>query len=262
MKESVPVESDELFESALGSGHDYIPGSQDDSDESSSDNYLSFQSVKQGSLADADNVPDSTTSNTMDIGEECTSVIQRKTAVVVKAVKKTGDGGRVYSKRHYCLFCLKPFSKMARHLEYVHSSKREVAEACKYPKGSKQRRMHLDDMHLRGDFVHNAAVIKSGQGDLVPYKQPQKNSKGSEFMHCAYCQGLFSRNILWWHLKVCKLGPKNCVSKPGKNRIQSLCAFTQPVPSDITKIFHKTLSLMTTDDITTAVKEMTGAFYN
>lgn len=182
---------------------------------------------------------------------------------MVKAVKKTCDGGRVYNKRHYCLYCLKPFCKVARHLEYVHSSEREVADACNLTKGSRESKMHLDDLRLRGDFVHNAAVIKSGvkSGGSGQYKQPQKNLKGSDFMHCTYCQGLFSRNILWRHLKVCKLGPKKCIQKPGKNRVQSLCILSQPVPSDMTKTFYKTLSLMTTDKISNAVKKTTGAHY-
>lgn len=47
MKERVPVESDELFESASESKEEYIPDNQDDSNESSSDNSFSLQSVKQ-----------------------------------------------------------------------------------------------------------------------------------------------------------------------------------------------------------------------
>lgn len=27
---------------------------------------------------------------------------------------------RVYNKKHYCLYCSKPYAKMARHLENVH----------------------------------------------------------------------------------------------------------------------------------------------
>ncbi|KAL0967830.1 hypothetical protein UPYG_G00257760 [Umbra pygmaea] len=41
---------------------------------------------------------------------------------------------RVYNKKQYCLFCWKPFSKLARHLEFVHQNEVEVAKAVQFPK--------------------------------------------------------------------------------------------------------------------------------
>ncbi|GAA6078014.1 uncharacterized protein LOC125141181 isoform X1 [Tachysurus ichikawai] len=278
MKDLIPDASDELFDSTPDSGEEYAPDSKDDSDESSSE---SSMIVKPLNLCRSDtdpvlpssSVPDSTTPNVMDksshetmevtdhsqvrdSGVACNSPtnVQKNARVVVNSVKRKHDGGRVYNKKHYCLFCFKPYNKMARHLEYVHSTEKEVAEGCQLPKGSMQRKMFFNDLRHRGNYVHNAAVMKSGEGELVPYRQPQNQTEGTEFMHCAYCQGLFTRKVLWRHMKSCKLSTKDKISRPGKNRVQALCSYAQPVSSNISKALWKTISHMNLDEITAAVK--------
>lgn len=44
---------------------------------------------------------------------------------------------RLYNKKQYCLFCERPFSKIARHLAYVHGNESEVIKALSFPKNSK-----------------------------------------------------------------------------------------------------------------------------
>lgn len=180
--------------------------------------------------------------------------VEDRGTVIVNAVTKKGDGSRSYTKKHYCLFCFKPYSKKARHLEYVHANEKEVAKACIFPKGSQERRIHLDHLRNGGNFAHNAAVMKTDQGNLVPTKQPCQETQGSDFMHCAYCQGLFTRKVLWRHVKICNLRPKGLTAKPGKNHVQSLCAFMGPVPSDVSEGLWKLMSNMTQDEITFAAK--------
>lgn len=46
-----------------------------------------------------------------------------------------------YTKTQYCLFCGKPFSKIARNLESAHSSEKEVAKALRFSKNSRERRI-------------------------------------------------------------------------------------------------------------------------
>ncbi|KAM9443574.1 uncharacterized protein Hap1MRO34_024808 isoform 2-T2 [Clarias gariepinus] len=279
MKDSIPEASDELFDSTSDSGEEYVPDSKDENEESSSGSSSSIipypvHQSDPASVQATSSVPDSTThgesiieknsQETMELSENSedssdsdapSSSCQKSAQVIVSSVKKKSDGARLYNKKHYCLFCLKSFCKMARHLEYVHSAEKPVASACNFPKGSKQRKMLLDDLRHRGNFVHNAAVIKSGKGELVPIRQPSKKTKGSDFMHCAYCQGLFDRRALWRHMKSCKLGPTHFIPKPGKNHVQALCTYMQPVPSDISKSLWKTISHMNPDEITAAVKK-------
>lgn len=60
--------------------------------------------------------------------DEETSSSQSIGTVVVGPCKKMGVK-RVYDKRHYCLYCSKPYAKMARHLEHAHEDKSDVARA-------------------------------------------------------------------------------------------------------------------------------------
>ncbi|XP_026120818.1 uncharacterized protein LOC113100254 [Carassius auratus] len=62
---------------------------------------------------------------------------------------------------------------MARHLESSHENKSDVARALSFPKGSKERKNQLDYIRNRGNYAHNAAVMESGKGELVPFKRPQ-----------------------------------------------------------------------------------------
>ncbi|XP_066504003.1 uncharacterized protein [Hoplias malabaricus] len=181
--------------------------------------------------------------------------IKTRGTVAVNRSQRKLDGKRLYNKKHYCLFCSKPFSKMARHLEDVHAKEEDVAKAKGFPKGSKERRLQLDELRLRGNYKHNIAVLKSGKGDLVPCKRPRGVVKASDFMHCAHCQGLFNKKVLWRHMKVCKLSPnKNYVPKPGKNRTLSVVAASQPVPANVSPELWTILSFMVPDEVTDAVK--------
>ncbi|KAG7487017.1 hypothetical protein JOB18_044609 [Solea senegalensis] len=158
-------------------------------------------------------------SSTSDISvnEEPCSSQEAIDTIVVQASLKT-NGNRVYDKKQYCLYCKKAYVKMARHLERAHHNKLDVAKALSLPKGSLERKKQLEYIRNRGNYAHNAAVIESGKGELVPFKRPSKDAQGKDFMHCAYCQALFTRKVLWRHKRSCKLQPAPVPVKPGKNR--------------------------------------------
>lgn len=141
---------------------------------------------------------------------------------------------------------------MARHLEHAHQNKMDVAKAFSFPKGSKERKKLLEYIRNKGNFAHNATVIESGKGQLVPRKRPSKQSQGSDFMHFAYCQGLFTGTFLWRHMKICQLKPGPIKTKPGKNRVQALCAYTGPVPSHISR--QAVIISMNVDPVTEIIK--------
>ncbi|KAK1889492.1 Cell wall alpha-13-glucan synthase mok12 [Dissostichus eleginoides] len=99
---------------------------------------------KRQSPADSLNVPacDSTVPHQMTFGdsgekEQCSSQDTHQSIVVGASQKK--DGIRVYNKRHYCLYCSRPYAKMARHLEKAHEDKADVAKALSFPKRSNER---------------------------------------------------------------------------------------------------------------------------
>ena len=143
--------------------------------------------------------------------------------------------------------------KMARHLERAHKDKPEVARAVSFPKGSKERRMHIEHLRNKGNFAHNVEVLNSGVGTPVPRKQPKEESQVQDFLHCAYCQGFFVKKVLWKHMKVCKFKP-SIPLKPGRTRVQALCGFTAPPPPGVKEQLWKLLNNMIQDDVYFAVK--------
>lgn len=268
MKGKIPPVTDELFDSSPDSGEEYIPQTSEESSDSSLELSEHRNKSPAASFSNSNRnpatppksstrnlatphcslssqIPDSTTFKS-EGGESAT--------VVVPAVHKKKDGSRMYGKKQYCLFCMKAFTKIARHLEHRHRNEAEVARAISYPKNSKGRRLQLDHLRNRGNFVHNVTVLKTGEGNLVPRKQPKAEAQGQEFVHCAYCQGLFSRKVLWRHVKICKFKPSDLKPKPGKNRVLSLCAFTAPAPSGVSRDLWTLVNNMTLDTVSLAVK--------
>lgn len=170
-------------------------------------------------------------------------------------LKKTAYGQRLYNKKQYCVYCSKPFCKMARHLAQVHKNEVEVAKALSFPKGSKERRINLDLLRNKGNHAHNADVLRAGKGVLVPRQQSAaKHVDVKDYMHCLNCQGLFRRKALWRHMARCNLAKKCKVTKPGRSRVQALCAYAQPVPEGVSKKLWKLISDMKQDEVTQAVK--------
>ncbi|XP_058470194.1 uncharacterized protein LOC131444080 [Solea solea] len=263
---------DELYDSTSDSGDEYVPDSTTESDDSDF-NLTSVIGTKPWPLtelchdSESESCPpvcDTTTphleslrynSSTSDISvneEPCSSQDAIDTVVVQACQKRNGN--RVYNKKQYCLYCKKAYAKMARHLERAHHNKLDVAKALSLPKGSLERKKQLEYIRNRGNYAHNAAVIESGKGELVPFKRPTKDAQGKDFMHCAYCQALFTRKVLWRHMRRCKLQPASVPVKPGKNRVQSMCTFMQPVPSHIGKQMWGVISAVIPDPITDVVK--------
>lgn len=197
MKDTDVQDSGELFDSTPESSDNYVPDTISDSD---SDVSLTLNPTKRqlldelnvdesGSVSSPDcdatttDKMNSLTSEASGTGEEPSSSQNTIDGVVVCEYQKR-DCIRVYNKRHYCLYCSKPYAKMARHLESSHVNKSDVARALSFPKGSKERKQQLDYIRNRGNYAHNAAVMESGKGELVPFKRPPKKVQGEQNLPC------------------------------------------------------------------------------
>ncbi|XP_046691727.1 uncharacterized protein LOC124376601 isoform X2 [Silurus meridionalis] len=237
------------------SEEEYVPESSDSSSDES-DCSLSISKRKVKTVTKICPSLSSSTGHCSVVDVEDTEVKpDQSSSVSVKGVSKATNKTRVYDKKQYCLFCSKPLSKMARHLEQVHSTESEVAKALTFPKGSKERKNLLDHLRNRGNFAHNAEVLQCGKGELVPYKKPRQDSDSIKFVHCCNCQGLFAKKFLWCHMKRCKMS-KNYPSnpKPGKNRLLSQSAYMGPVPPGTSAGLWKLFSNMTHDKVVLAIK--------
>ena len=210
------VEDSDPYDSTSASEEEYVPEST--AEEGDSDASLSLKKTPCKSLdwLQSECSPilcDSSTTNVdinstdCQIAEEQPSSSQGPNDVVVVDAFDKNDGKRVYNKRQHCMYCSKPYAKISRHLESAHSNQMDVAKALSFPKGSKERKIKLDYLRKKGNYAHNATVLETGKGQLVPCKRPPKQAQGVDFMHCAFCQGLFSRKTLWRHIRICKLKP-------------------------------------------------------
>ncbi|XP_036419034.1 uncharacterized protein LOC118802695 isoform X2 [Colossoma macropomum] len=222
---------------------DYIPGT----DESSSDQSgRSLQPIaKKPLLVQRFSISSSKQDNT-----ESTQNLTENSSNMYVLPPSNLKAQRVYDKRNFCAFCFKPSSKIARHLEIVHRSEVEVAQAVQYPKGSKARRTRLNVLRNRGNFVHNAEVVRRGTGQLVACYRPREQRDAKDFIHCAHCQGLYSKRTLWRHMKNCPKKTQDSDESPiARKRVRSLCALATPVGRDISEGLKKVLSQMTYDDV-------------
>lgn len=175
--------------------------------------------------------------------------------VNVMMLKKKKDGARLYNKKFYCLFCFKPFSKIARHLESKHKDKPEVARAIAFPKGSKERKIQLSLLRNKGNRCHNAQVLSEGRGTVIPKQQSTAPVNASDYLHCINCSAYLKRKSLWRHMQRCQLSQKINKMKPGKTRVQSLCSYAEPVPDSISERFWKMVLDMHDDEITHVVRK-------
>ncbi|XP_035812761.2 uncharacterized protein LOC118471566 [Amphiprion ocellaris] len=184
------------------------------------------------------------------------SSVEKSGSLVVADVPNVDGCKKYHQKRNYCMYCGKPQTKIARHLERKHGDKKEVARAVMYPPNSKERRNLLDLLRKQGNRAHNIEALTKGEGTLVPCKQQSDGkSNPKDYQHCFACFGYFKRKSLWKHAKRCTLAQNVRRTLPGKTRIQTLCASAQPVPQDVHTKVWALVNGMTQDEIAHAVKE-------
>ncbi|KAJ8339651.1 hypothetical protein SKAU_G00342840 [Synaphobranchus kaupii] len=172
------------------------------------------------------------------------------------------SSGRVYDKKHYCVYCQKGFLKISRHLETVHLSEPDVANAVRFPKNSKERHLRLSQLRNRGDYAHNSTVARTGAGEMVVCRRYGSKPDLRNLRYCLHCKGLYARLFLWKHMKTCKQKPKDgvdddaskWVSLRGRVSMRSFWALSSPSP-DISEELKKFLFSMADDDIFATVMD-------
>ncbi|XP_029943204.1 uncharacterized protein LOC115385360 isoform X2 [Salarias fasciatus] len=199
--------------------------------------------------------PSKHSSSTFSSETESSSAVSpvKERSIHVASTSNTGRR-RVYDKRNYCIYCSKATSKIARHLQTVHADKADVAKAFYYPKQSKERQVRLTILRNRGNFAHNINVVRNGTGYLAARYRTQKKRNGTDFIHCAHCQGLYSKKTLWKHVKVCPEKTREDAPQVGRKRVRSLCALTTPVSLEVSDGLQKILTHMNYDDVSQVVQ--------
>ncbi len=170
--------------------------------------------------------------------------------VTVKTCTKREYGKRSWDKKHYCLYCGKPHSKIAKHLERKHMEIKDVAYAFSFPVRSKDRKVLLDQLRNKGDFKHHVKVLEKGTGQLVTWKQPSNKASVEDYLPCIYCYGMFVKKELWKHQSSCG-SKKSCMTDNETNkrtRVQSRAARLLPIAASSTGC-QKIINNMWQDDV-------------
>jgi len=74
-------------------------------------------------------------------------------------------------KQNCCFFCKKLYTKIASHLEMIHSNKDEVKKFSLLPKKSRERLKIIDTIRRKGNFQYNTDS-NIGKGDLIVCRKP------------------------------------------------------------------------------------------
>lgn len=122
----------------------------------------------------------------------------------LKTGSKTVRDQASCTKKQFCVYCQKSNTKIARHLERIHSNETDVAYALSFPKRSKRRHMLLEKLRKKGNYQHNIEVIRNGNGDLVMQKQTKRKRSVMEYLPCQYCLAFFLREGLEKHEYTCR----------------------------------------------------------
>ncbi|KAG9268946.1 hypothetical protein AMEX_G17980, partial [Astyanax mexicanus] len=123
------------------------------------------------------------------------------------------------SRENFCVYCMKSYCKISRHLLYSHANETDVVQAQSFRKGSKQRRLALQQLRIKGNYQHNIKVIQTGSGEIITKKRPPLDYSASEYLPCRHCLDFFVRQDLWRHQKFCQM--KKDKGKGYRRRIQS-----------------------------------------
>lgn len=153
-----------------------------------------------------------------------------------------------YDKRHYCLYCTLPQSKIQRHLISAHKDEDDVALLSQST--GKERQQLMTKIRNLGSHRHNINVKKSGQGNLSVVYRPVAGST-QEYVPCTDCFGWFAQDELWKHSKRCILND----FKDKKNRQHvKLGKALIPTPAGTSEKLKQVFTTMRMDPIGLAAR--------
>ena len=114
---------------------------------------------------------------------------------------KTQYQTSIHERKNFCLVCGKPQVKLARHLK-VHKGHPEIALVLGLKPSCQKRKVLLEQLRNRGNFLHNSRVVAGGAG-LLKVKRRPKEGRTRSYGCCRFCHGSFVSTDLWRHLMRC-----------------------------------------------------------
>nr|CAI5840284.1 unnamed protein product [Callosobruchus analis] len=106
------------------------------------------------------------------------------------------------SKKYFCIFCKRLFSKLPLHLESQHSEQPEVKRLKLLPKGGcHERKEAISDLRKKGSFEYNAKTVSFNQPLIVERTCGLKSI--NDYSVCPHCKGTFVKNSIRKHYARC-----------------------------------------------------------
>ncbi|XP_059223940.1 uncharacterized protein LOC131997276 [Stomoxys calcitrans] len=139
------------------------------------------------------------------------------------------------TKQHFCIFCNKLQSKLARHFFLKHKSEKQIKRAMAMPKKCSERLQILETLRKKGDFIHNTNQSKNS-GILITTRQKLKSGETpDDYTCCKKCKGFFKIVNIRKHLKKC-CGPGNKGNRKNLIEGRQLTQYIHPAASDLLKL--------------------------
>lgn len=157
---------------------------------------------------------DSTISSGMDVSNrECETRQDEQTVIPTK---------HIGVKKYMCVFCHKMLSKIARHLELVHSNEPDVQKFKYLPKGCSERKNIIDTLRKKGNFKFNVEKQYEEQG-FIPCRRARENQAKilKNYLACGNCKGHYLKSSIRHHFKKCtgRIGKNSRIVKVMGRRI-------------------------------------------
>ena len=112
--------------------------------------------------------------------------------------------------RQFCPLCDSYLeNQILRHLEQAHKDNKHIQLILSLPKQSVERQLRLTLLLNEGDYKHNTAVLRHGQGEILVSgersDQLGDRLKASDFAPCQYCKKFLLKQMLQNHSETCKI---------------------------------------------------------
>ncbi|XP_066596494.1 uncharacterized protein [Prorops nasuta] len=139
-------------------------------------------------------------------------------------------------KKNCCLYCKQLQSKIARHLEMKHSDEADVKKFSLLPKGCRERKLIIDTIRRKGNFLHNTDY-NLNKGELIVCRRPNEKRKknATDYLACSNCKGFFSKLTIRHHFDHCVAKKKRKQSRSVMILGRAITARIHEAASDILK---------------------------
>ena len=107
-------------------------------------------------------------------------------------ISKSTPEKRHYDKMFACFYCSKIVLKMSSYLLSIHGDEKDVKKIKMLDVGCEDRKILLEKIRLKGNFIHNMKVLNEGRGTILVTRRTKKNEfQIKDYLPCIFVMGSF-----------------------------------------------------------------------